>query len=75
MTVNPSLKEEENYLPMKFSVYGGGKYMLYGRTRLVKEKSVSFAFHFYSQDRNNQLDFGAYLIKAPLLFGLWYRGV
>lgn len=75
MTVNPSLKEKENYLPMKFSVYGGGKYMLYGRTRLVKEKSVSFAFHFYSQDRNNKLDFGSYLIKAPLLFGLWYRGV
>ena len=75
MSLNKTLAENDDYLPIRFSVYSGAKYMITGRTILRKEESISFTFRYLSQSYNNILDVGTYYIKAPLTFGLWYKGL
>lgn len=75
MSVSSTLYDEGGYLPIKYSVFGGGKYALSGMTRTKSERSISGAFNFLKQSEYYYLDLGAYYIKSPLLVGLWYRGV
>ena len=69
------LASQGTYLPQRYSVFGGGKFMIYGRTVKVKEESVSFAFNYFTQNKINYLDLGTYYVLEPLTFGLWYRGL
>lgn len=75
MSVSSTLYDEGGYLPIKYSIFGGGKYVVSGMTRSKSERSISGAFNFLKQSEYYYLDLGAYYIKSPLLFGLWYRGV
>lgn len=69
------LSEQGDYLPLRYSFFGGGKFMLKGKTRKVKEESVSLAFNFLSQDKIKYLDLGTYYTLEPVSFGLWFRGL
>lgn len=69
------LASQGDYLPFRISVYGGGKYNIYGRTRKLKEESVTGAFNLLLQDKYKYLDLGAYYTKEPAAIGLWYRGI
>ncbi|KXX68789.1 type IX secretion system membrane protein PorP/SprF [Flammeovirga sp. SJP92] len=79
-TPNISFLGEQAYLPVKVSVEAG--YMIPleykgHRTHIpeYKRRSITIAGHYQSQGKNDQLSIGAYLHYAPLLFGVWYRGL
>jgi len=75
LSLNKSLKAEKGYLPLRLSLYGGGKYIIDGRMRSQKEKSITGAFHLMLQEKYKYLDLGAYYTMTPMQFGLWYRGI
>ena len=75
LVFNSSLKAEGGYLPLRLSLYGGGKYFISGRMRSQKEESITGAFNFMYQGPYKYLDIGAYYTRSPLMFGLWYRGI
>ena len=75
LTLNKSLREEGGYVPVRLSIYGGGKHFISGRMREKSEKSVTGAFNLMFQDKYKYLDIGAYYTRTPLQFGLWYRGM
>jgi type IX secretion system PorP/SprF family membrane protein len=61
--------------PVKVSAFGG--YQIIKRSKLVNpiDETVSLAFYFRHQHVYTQLDVGLYWYKAPLILGLWYRGI
>lgn len=75
LVINKYLNNEEGYLPMRVSVYGGGKYLLSNRIRSKIEESITGAFNLVFQDKYKYLDLGAYYTRTPILVGLWYRGL
>ncbi len=75
LSLNSSLRSEGGYLPIRLSLYGGGKYIISGRRRSQTEESISGAFNFMMQDDYKYLDLGAYYSRTPMLIGLWYRGL
>jgi type IX secretion system PorP/SprF family membrane protein len=67
-------------VPVKFALTGGykifllhKKYMAY--TEDEKEISITPTFHYKSQGKSDQLDFGLYGVYDQALIGLWYRGL
>lgn len=72
---NYGLYNNEVQWPYKFSLYGG--YQILKRAKLTNpiDETVSLAFYFRHQDIYTQLDLGLYWFKAPLMLGLWYRGI
>jgi len=75
LSINKMINNEEGYLPLRLSVFGGGKYYLSNRIRSKFEESISGAFNFMTQSQYKYLDIGAYYTRYPMLFGLWYRGI
>lgn len=75
LSLNSYLVSEGEYLPLRLSVYGGGKYIIHGRRRSQSQESISGAFNFMMQDRFKYLDIGAYYSRTPMLLGIWYRGL
>jgi len=70
-----------NILPMKFTAVLGTKIQL-GRSFYngtvgddEKEKSFSPVVHVKKQGNYMQMDLGAYVTYAPLVAGIWYRGL
>lgn len=63
-----------NNQPVNLSLHGGYRYILSKkRDRLLEYFSPCFN---YKHELNfDQLDLGAYYVKVPLTFGLWYRGL
>lgn len=61
--------------PYRFSLYGGGRLLMRGKTRTTYEESVTAAFNLKMQDVSKQLDLGLYWYREPLMFGAWYRGI
>lgn len=64
---------EGTYLPFRYSLYGGGKFIIYGRLRKQKEESVSLASNFLAQVKIKYLDLRTYYTLEPLAFGIWFR--
>ena len=78
---NHSLYEfegEDNFnafVPVKYSLFGGTKFSVTGRTIRRLEESLQVAFLYKQQGPFNQLDLGLYWYKSPLVMGAWYRGL
>ncbi|HEX2974494.1 MAG TPA: PorP/SprF family type IX secretion system membrane protein [Bacteroidales bacterium] len=75
LSLNKYLVEDGIYLPIRVSMYGGGKYILSGRRRNQTKESITGAFNLMIQDKYKYLDIGAYYSRSPMLFGIWYRGL
>lgn len=75
LSTNRSLQSEGGYLPIRLSIYGGGKHVLSQMRRSQTQESLSAAFHYMMQGRYKYLDLGMYYTKPPMQFGLWYRGI
>ncbi len=73
--VSPALADNQNYLPIKYSVYAGYTIPLERAYYKRDQRNLYVATHFKAQGLYRQLDIGAYLYKDPLMFGLWYRGI
>lgn len=69
------LSEQGDYLPPRYSVFGGAKYMIYGNTLKRNEESITVAMNFMTQNRLKYLDLGLYYTKSPIILGIWYRGL
>jgi type IX secretion system PorP/SprF family membrane protein len=73
---------EQVRLPMLFSVHGGYKFFLengvidggFGED-LENEKSISPSFLYEKRGPYQHLDVGMYLTYAPMILGVWYRGL
>jgi type IX secretion system PorP/SprF family membrane protein len=63
------------FVPVKYSVFGGTKFAVQGRTIRRLEESLQLAFLYKQQGPFNQLDLGLYWYKSPLVVGGWYRGL
>ena len=78
---NQSLYEfeyaDDNFakVPMKYQVFGGGRYVLKERLLRPIPTVLQFAFLYKKQAEFNQLDVGFYWYYDPLVLGIWYRGV
>ncbi len=72
---SPALQSDPEYTSIKYLIYGGAKFPI-GRMPFNREgQSIVTSFYFRSQSKYQQLDFGLYYKKDPLLIGLWYRGI
>lgn len=65
----------QSRLPIKMSVYGGGKLVLQENLLRKQEESISGVFLFRKQETNTQIDIGFYWTRTPMIIGLYYRGV
>lgn len=79
-TPNVSFLGEQSYLPVNISFEAG--YMIpleykghYSHIPDYKRKSITFATHYRAQGKSDQLSLGVYFHYAPMLFGVWYRGL
>ncbi|MBU0765532.1 MAG: type IX secretion system membrane protein PorP/SprF, partial [Bacteroidetes bacterium] len=69
-----SFMENSEKVPVKISVFGGGKI---GLKRVGKEDEVNltYAVLVRNQRKFSQLDAGMFWYQNPLVIGLWYRGI
>ena len=72
---NYGLYNNEVRWPIKYSLFGGYQVVKKSRLQNPIDETVSLAFYFRHQDIYTQLDLGLYWYKAPLMLGLWYRGI
>jgi len=68
-------QEQTSKLPVKTTVYGGGKLELSGRIGRKDEESLFYGALYRAQGKYDQLDLGAYWYKVPIMIGGWYRGI
>ena len=64
-----------SHLPIKYSLHGGLNLETKKRYRSHVPTRIVPTFMYKSQGKFDQLDIGLYVIKAPVLLGLWYRGI
>ncbi len=72
---NTSFSQSEgNNQPVDISVHGGYKFIREKKGSRYTEY-FSPTFNYKHEAKFDQLDIGAYYFKAPLNFGMWYRGI
>ncbi|MBN1950336.1 MAG: PorP/SprF family type IX secretion system membrane protein [Bacteroidales bacterium] len=62
-------------LPTKVQAFGGCQIILKEELLRPKPTSMQLAFLYKNQAGFNQLDMGFYWNRAPLVLGIWYRGI
>lgn len=62
-------------VPIKYSVFGGVKFIRPEHLLRPIPTSIQFAFLYRQQQQFRQLDLGVYWYHNPLVAGLWYRGI
>lgn len=62
-------------VPVKFTVFGGVKFLRPEKLLRPIPTSVQLAFLYRQQKQYRQLDLGVYWYHSPLVVGLWYRGI
>ena len=72
---NVGFTDIETRIPIKTTIFGGGKWRYIEESRFRSQQSISLAFMFRRQERFQQLDLGAYWNVEPIEVGLWYRGI
>ncbi len=65
----------ESNVGMKYTAFGGYKWIYKEAYRGAPSQSLSFAFNYRKQKDFSQLDLGSYWNYNPLELGLWYRGL
>ena len=74
-TPNQSIIDDVSQIPTKYTIHGGHKFYLNGKTSIYNEESITSAFNFRSQGKFDQLDIGMYWTRIPIILGIWYRGI
>lgn len=75
MKLNKSLEDNDMYMPLKTSFYGGYKFLIKEALLNSLEQSISVAYQYRMQAGLEQLDMGVYYKQHPFMVGVWYRGV
>jgi type IX secretion system PorP/SprF family membrane protein len=74
-TPNESVLQRTAQLPKKYSLHGGTRVIIKKDRKQEIKRAFWLAFQLKDQNISTQLDVGAYAEFAPVLFGLWYRGI
>ena len=75
------LQMEDHKLPIRYSIHGGVTFDLFSNNigdvinNTLQERTLSLAFNYKRQGLFDQLDVGAEFFYAPLILGVWYRGL
>jgi type IX secretion system PorP/SprF family membrane protein len=72
---NQSIIDGYSYIPAKYTLFGGHKFYLNGKTSEYNEESINAWIQYCSQAKFDQIEIGAYWIQTPIVLGLWYRGI
>lgn len=77
MRPNQALGGSSNRISYKWSVYAGTKFPVRSRMKALKagDESLTTALLYKRQGDWQQLDFGTYWNKPPLILGVWWRGI
>jgi type IX secretion system PorP/SprF family membrane protein len=75
LTPKTSLYGNGEKVPIKINIYGGVQVLKRTRLMMKNQEAFSVAINFQKQGKYYQSDLGMYYFKAPLIFGLWYRGI
>lgn len=71
-----SLIDSDGYLPRKFSIHGGYKFLVAGEADDQQNaKYILPTFMYKAQEKFDQVDIGFYYMKDKFTLGLWYRGI
>ena len=64
-------------LPLRYSVHGGYRINLEGRSvgKQIKTQDIVVALNYKGQAKFDQIDVGFYYEPEPLVLGFWYRGI
>ncbi|MBN1157751.1 MAG: type IX secretion system membrane protein PorP/SprF [Bacteroidales bacterium] len=62
-------------VPLKYSVFGGIKFIKNEHLLRPIPTSIHIAFLFRQQEQFRQLDMGVYWYRSPIIMGFWYRGI
>ncbi len=62
-------------VPLKYSVYGGTKFIKNESLLRPIPTTFQIAFLFKAQDKYRQLDLGVYWYRNPIVLGFWFRGI
>ena len=65
----------EAHVPMKYSVFGGTKFLKNEDLLRPIPTSTQIAFLYKQQAQFRQLDMGVYWYRSPIVIGFWYRGI
>ncbi len=65
----------ESPLARKISAHGGLRMRIKGNSLTKLDHYMVFAANYQSQQKFDQLDFGCYYEFAPMILGVWYRGL
>lgn len=68
-------EENQAQVPMKYSVFGGIKFVRPEQLLRPIPTSIQVAFLYKQQAQYRQLDLGLYWYRSPLVAGIWYRGI
>jgi type IX secretion system PorP/SprF family membrane protein len=72
---SPSFRDNLNYAPMKYSIFGGANIPIEKLRFQRKIHKMIATFQLKRQGQTQQLDLGAYYQKNSIMVGLWYRGI
>lgn len=75
LRTNQSFMGQESDVPLKFTAFAGGKIDVNKRLGRFNEESMTISVLYQRQAKFNQLVTGLYWYKAPLVLGVWYRGI
>ncbi len=75
LTPKTSFYGDDATVPVKFNMFGGMQILKKTRLRQKMQEVLSVAMNFQKQGKFYQSDLGLYYYKAPLIFGVWYRGI
>ena len=65
----------QSRLPIKLSIYGGGRLVMKENFHTKHEESITGVFLYRKQQSSTQLDIGLYWTRTPIVVGLYYRGL
>jgi type IX secretion system PorP/SprF family membrane protein len=68
-------EENQGTVPLKYSVFGGIKFVRPEKLLRPIPTSIQLAFLYKQQAQYRQLDLGLYWYRSPLVAGIWYRGI
>ena len=70
-----SLYLTDDKIPFKYSAFAGIELIKKGHLLKPVDETLTFAALYKKQSNFNQLDFGLYWFKLPIVAGVWVRGI
>ena len=70
-----TIDQQASRIPLKFSIYGGGRLFLSEDSHSKQEESITGVILYQKQSVNDQFNIGFYWTRTPIVIGFYYRGI